>query len=483
MYRTLIAEDEPAAMRYLRTLVETRFPEFSVVATASNGREALEYAQAQPLDLVITDVKMPVIDGLELVVQLRESHPKLPVVIVSGHEDFEFVRRALNTGVVDYVLKPVTSRRLSEVFHRLSELLRENADGRELQGFKQLVGGETTGDMDEVIRIALLRYGAPPSRFARQTVIRPTEQCKDGFCTTSGRDEHETLLLAHASRIDLPDFVTRCRSAIDPDRRGYHTMVVDAEGVPASRLAAAVESFYQGLDRRIILGQNQLLKSPFDNQPVHSPHRVLSGLIEEAVINSDVGALEALIVEELAKWERASLPILALHASARKLIEAVQQKAVRLSDEPGFDPALEQLLVRARSYRELESALSRLALEIAGLEERGDRAADTASIFTAIKSHLEATYARPHTVESIRTQFRISASYLNKLFRANTGSSFNEYLTQLRVDAAKRLLLESPETPIKNIARYVGYRDPFYFSRVFRNTTGESPSEFLRARQ
>ncbi|HUX21459.1 MAG TPA: AraC family transcriptional regulator, partial [Spirochaetia bacterium] len=145
--------------------------------------------------------------------------------------------------------------------------------------------------------------------------------------------------------------------------------------------------------------------------------------------------------------------------------------------------SLEQMLARATSFQDFGSSLRKLSMEAAGLQGSGGEPTSPSSVFTAIRSYLESSYAQGHTVESIRTRFRISPSYLTKLFRAKTGHSFNEYLTLLRIDAAKRLLLESPEMPVKNVARYVGYKDPFYFSRVFRNVTGTSPTEFSKTQR
>jgi YesN/AraC family two-component response regulator len=485
MYRALLAEDEPAAMRYLRTLIENHFPDFSIVATASNGKEALEYAEKLAPDVVLTDVKMPLIDGLELVARLKESSPKIPVVIVSGYQDFEYVRRALNTGVVDYVLKPVTSRRLAEVFQRIGGLLRRNADERSLLAFRRLLDGDVAEqpEDDGAVRLAILRYGAPPSRFSYETGYHLLQCCRDGFCTLLGRDEHEAILVCSSMQFGSTAFADFCKGSIEPSAGPYHTMLLEPDVVSAAMLAKAVDSLYSSLDRLIVLGRNQILRGPLEDKQKIMLDRMLPDRIEEAVINSNTEALTSLIKRELGRWEDAQLPAIDLQTSARKMIEFVQQAAVRAIGETELNSSLEQSLVRAASFQEFGSSLCELAMEVAGLTNTENDPPTSSSVFTAIRSYLEDSYAQAHTVESIRARFRISPSYLTKLFRANTGHSFNEYLTLLRIDAAKKLLLESPEMPIKNIARYVGYRDPFYFSRVFRNVTGKSPTEFLETQR
>lgn len=106
MPRILLVEDEPAAGRYLRSVIELHHPDFSVVGIAEDGRDALEQVRRLDPDLVITDVKMPVMDGIEFVAELKKKFSDLPALIVSGYQEFEYARRALDTGVVDYLLKP-----------------------------------------------------------------------------------------------------------------------------------------------------------------------------------------------------------------------------------------------------------------------------------------------------------------------------------------------------------------------------------------
>jgi len=116
----LLVEDEPASADYLASLIRRELSGMKVVAVAENGEEALQFIRRQPVDIVVTDIKMPVMDGLKLAEAVRTAWPMIPVVIVSGYELFDYAKTALRFGVSDYLLKPVKPRELVECLERIA---------------------------------------------------------------------------------------------------------------------------------------------------------------------------------------------------------------------------------------------------------------------------------------------------------------------------------------------------------------------------
>ena len=107
MYRVFVAEDEPAALNHILTLIELKCPRFEVAGTADNGRTAFEQLEKLRPDVLITDVRMPLMDGIELVCKVKEKYPSVLSVIISGYQEFDYARAAIQAGVCDYLLKPV----------------------------------------------------------------------------------------------------------------------------------------------------------------------------------------------------------------------------------------------------------------------------------------------------------------------------------------------------------------------------------------
>ncbi len=134
MNRILLVEDEPASAEYLAGVLRRDLPGMEVAGIAENGEEALRIIRQERVDIVVTDIKMPVMDGLELAEAVRTSWPMIPVVIVSGYELFEYAKTALRFGVSDYLLKPVKARELAECLERVALRLEYSRRARKALG-------------------------------------------------------------------------------------------------------------------------------------------------------------------------------------------------------------------------------------------------------------------------------------------------------------------------------------------------------------
>lgn len=125
MYTAIIAEDSKPILRNIEALMQSMELPVRIAATASNGLDALEYIKANPVDILLTDIRMPKLDGLALIGECRLVNPALKAVLISGYSDFEYTRKALNLQVFDYLLKPVERQQLAEVMQRLVAYLEE----------------------------------------------------------------------------------------------------------------------------------------------------------------------------------------------------------------------------------------------------------------------------------------------------------------------------------------------------------------------
>jgi len=131
MIRVMIVEDEPHAIRRLQRLIERNADDFEVVATAFDGRDALEKLEALPCDVVFTDMRMPVMDGVELMRILNERYPECLRVVISGYQDFEYMSSAVRMQAMDYLLKPLEEEALVQLLERIREKYRQKHRGQE----------------------------------------------------------------------------------------------------------------------------------------------------------------------------------------------------------------------------------------------------------------------------------------------------------------------------------------------------------------
>lgn len=125
MYNLMIVDDEPLTREYFKLNIHKLDERWEVVAEAMEGSEALEILDKLNIDLVITDIKMPVMDGLELCKVVSEKYPNIKLVILSGYDEFDFARQAVKYGVVDYILKPIVKEELKSMLGKVAKVLDE----------------------------------------------------------------------------------------------------------------------------------------------------------------------------------------------------------------------------------------------------------------------------------------------------------------------------------------------------------------------
>lgn len=159
MIRVLLVEDEPASQDYLQSIVRRELPEMELAGVCENGEEALALMRKSRVDIIVTDIAMPVMDGLQLAEAVRGAFPLIPVVIVSGYERFEYAKTALRYGVSDYLLKPVKPSEMRDCLRRLALRLEFS------RGAQQALGENLTRDeearLDEELGLAVKEAPCP----------------------------------------------------------------------------------------------------------------------------------------------------------------------------------------------------------------------------------------------------------------------------------------------------------------------------------
>ncbi len=470
MYTILIVEDEPAAMRYLKTLIALKCPSFSVVATAEDGMEALSAARSCSPDLIITDIRMAGMGGLELVDNLKSEFLDTPVVIASGYREFEYARRALDTGVVEYLLKPVNPEKLAETLDALVPRLEMKRKKNEEAAIYSLLQGDapmgteaSEQERSELFRVAVAKFGGP--------MARQEEGKEADHFTFIGKDETERIFLVPKRRMSSDEFAARVASVMGRMTTSYSTVRVLAKGVVGSDLEREIRELRKELEKAIVIGVSQVLLAPPPEQKTYELDLVTRDRLAYALANSRYGEIEGILRELADSWRERKLPLPYAKAALRMVLGLI---AVSDADT---DYQLDLLLSEARGWDDVAAGVWSLASSLLSLEQEAGND-EAPAFFRRICRHIDTRYAESLTLTDLCEAFHISRPYMYKLFRKFEGTSFNEYLTRRRIEAAKRLIAESPSMPLKDVAQYVGYQDQFYFSRVFKSLTGIPPSEY-----
>ena len=331
MYRVFVAEDEPAALNHILTLIELKCPRFEVAGTADNGRTAFEQLEKLRPDVLITDVRMPLMDGIELVCKVKEKYPSVLSVIISGYQEFDYARAAIQAGVCDYILKPVKP----SVFQDCMRTIRGKLDKSYYTLRNRMLHKMSTVDTDMIDKmefsrifseegyyVALFRKNGLPQRFVNtgETEIFsiPEEQLM-----VYGRDEMETLCICPKELMIYGSFYELMQHIIEKERRSafYYTLVLQAEVIPPEELPSAIQRIYQKLDSCLVIGKNRTIMLPEQEEQQ-------TGFLEEG---NDLEYLRLLLshgerrkaIEEVercfAEWEKREYTQLVIEDKVREI--------------------------------------------------------------------------------------------------------------------------------------------------------------------
>jgi two-component system, response regulator YesN len=399
MWKVLIADDEPKIRRGLRATVEQIRPDMQVVAEAEDGEMALALVQREKPDILMVDVRMPFLNGLDLIQKINDVWRDCVIIVVSGHDEFEYAQRALKLKVFEYVLKPVPQDVLAAVLQRAEE---ELTTARRRNHYLSWARDQLEKNMP-ILREQLLRDWIH-GRLSRSEI---QEQASFLGVTTAG---YRMIALIHVMErlhgAELPQ---------EKDRR--------------------IEMFAA---RRVV---DEALRS-------FSPVTVFLDDQEDVVALTGPASVQG--------WAQA--------------IEVVESRAAG---------SLTHGLVIAHAPIP-EDGMEGLAEIYEGLSAEVARRSGHRSFVLQAQNYIDSNYGKPElTLEEVACAVQVSPGYLSRLLKRETGFSFVDYLTRVRITKAVHLMSD-PAMKVYEVAEAVGYQSQHYFSRAFKRVFGRSPMEYRK---
>lgn len=482
MKRVQVVDDEQHVVDHLVRIIERELAgEFVVTGTASSGRQTLETIAALNPDILVMDVRMPGLSGLDTIRELRRRGLEPAVILSTAYERFDIVREALELGVSGYLLKPVAKDALVRALRLAASRLDRDAalkpaeDSLEFAGETFLLGlmAGRNEPGNSLSRLGITKswalVGAADFRRAaktdRETLESALQYKSQALCgpLAGGRC---AIYLPLASPDEAEDaerrLVEAVQAAFGDDFRGGRV-----------RLGFAVRSI-DALDGAWTEALSRLTKPRGEGDRSSASFDAVQDF-DEALEQGDASRLRAALDAMLAPFER-SEPA----AADRYQIIAVLGAAVaRLAGSGHLDAgaarsALDFDDLREASGREFGLlARSRLPI-ITGALSRSRR---WSAALTEAVEYLGAHYGDALTLDRVADAVGVTPKRLSRHFIEELGQGFSEYLTDLRVGKAK-LLLSLPGVSVKQVSKECGYTDPNYFARLFKKITGVTPTEF-----
>ncbi len=490
MYQVLIVDDEMPALRYMAAIVEKYAPGFAVAQTCTSGEAALSYLKEHPVDLLLTDISMPSMDGIALALKARELHSDIHIIIVTGFADFDYAKRAIRASVDDYILKPVSVSQMREVLDKLRLTLDEEQSARIPQALSALFSGR---GFDEALLtrqfgggrfwFALLRWGnLGASRGPLKTTsVIPLPGAP--FHALYGRDEDEQLLFMPVTGgTTSQDFHAAVQSYADHARSApTQTILFSRNPGTLNDLPDFFARAAEAMEQTVIIGRRQaafLSGSRHTDQTRHISGAALKRL-EHFILDCNTRMVKDAFVSYAIEWERSHLPQMYAATMVQQLVHLVL--SVRPVSGPQQDAIIKDahdLLINAASYGDLMSSLYSVLFDMGNIK---DKKLSTEDLYQYAVAYIQENYAKSISIQNVCAEIGISQTYLSRLFRKHGNTSFNAFLTQHRLNMAMTLMRQHPDMALRNVAGCVGYDDYAYFSKVFHQVVGMTPSQWMAA--
>lgn len=489
MIRTVIAEDELPLLRGLGQMIEQIDPRFQIVCSAKNGKEALEYLTQHSADLLLTDINMPLINGLQLIHQARQLDPRLLSVILSGYSEFEYARQAITLGVKNYLLKPVDRGELCQILETVASEITQNAYRQKRSALIELLFcGNDHFVQDRSWKPFTVLYlcqgayqsGQPADELPKPgamsdgimwNMIRERWACSDFWLFYGQRPNEAIWLFEEDRQVQLAEV----QALVDERLQAKLPLTVAvAKKIDLPELTRSINRLHQWIAQGSVLGESRILRQ----EPAEA---------EEILSLADKSTLRVAIQKQ--HWDDFTLQVQriaspALHqsktqASLELLLSTILQMVLEETDagsEKDPEAVVRELISSSDDRQSLFRAFFDYCRDL--FHHSVFDASNKTALMQSIEKYIQDHISEPLSLKQLSGKFGLVAPYLSKLFKAYTGMSPAQYVQSMRVETAKKMLVEHPSMLSKDIAEQLGYSSPLYFSKTFYRSVGMYPSEY-----
>lgn len=511
----LVVDDEPNIAEGLKFLIERYLPNCHVIGLAYDGTDGFEKVLRLEPDIVLADICMPQVDGIEMIRKLKDHGCSARFIILSGFAEFEYAQNAIALGVEGYLLKPVEEDELKKIFNQVCQtIIREKTEKNQISKIKhQAFEMELKSILDsmnekEVILERLNRINFPINEDGYIcTIFESTIPFDEiDFKDSKMKNKIDTCITISKKNIIIPysrtllvlilifdkkigiDKIKKCikkvQSQIINNTDNTISIGIGLYNKNAYNIRESFEEARCALNYKIIKGKGSITlfheikdidteKMFIDPNDIKNLENSIDLMDNEAckkVIDIIFYKFEQLDNRSLSDLQTLSLNIILIGIKKMPLMQ------LQINDYLGMNILSLENIARFKNIDQLKNwvfnmlkSMNELMLE-EDIPERRD-------IIEEIKEFINRNYNSKISLKEIAEKFFINPYYLSQLFKKRTGETYQSYLTGIRVSRAKRLL-EETDLKLYEIGMMVGYADANYFNKVFENLEGVKPSDY-----
>lgn len=417
MTTMLIIDDEYYIRLGIRNAIDWEAIDVSIIGEAEDGEQGLELILKLNPDLILMDIRMPFLDGIQLMEKLSEYQLECGIIILSGYDEFEYAQKAIKNGVLEYLLKPIEKEKLLNVVENASKTIRKR---KSTHRYQKLIAQEIS-----VIQMQFLR-----DLLVGKIISEAIIQRKINSLDISLDSENMQIM-----NIKLDD---------------YHLLERQLSSSELHNLRKTVEYH---LSEQLLLGS------------------CFTGILVE--IAPDEWAVLLSYLDKSSNIEKE------LHQNISRVFKDLQI-AVSHTVSISISPVFHSLTDSSQAYKAARIANKKfIPASNSVVYPNTDRVEGVRPEVGEAVKYMKQHFNENITIQAVAEKLYLSPSYLMHIFKNDLGKTFNTFLTDYRIEVAKELLQE-PGCHIYEIARQVGYQDVKYFNKIFKRYTQLNPSDYVR---
>lgn len=496
MYKVLIVDDEPIVREGLEYIIEWEEFGFQVIETAENGKKGLEKIHSFNPDLVITDIRMPGMDGIEMVREARKENLPAKFIVLSGYSDFNYAKEAMSLGMLYYLLKPIEEEELIKALKKIKQQLHEEKKRQKtLKQYKEyemtakikgfLLNQKEFERMGEVLDYHSFRL---ISCFSNLPQVQRNE--------LEDQMQHFTDVPLYVFTHGTTIYLLVCDANDEQFQRIVDELMNCLRGAKGDRWVALsrkvyslqqTKFLYQEIlelqEKRYLFPEMDVLSSKIlekqlkDNSQAGDGSQTLRERLSEAIKKSNGEDITEVLNLYTDFYRTSGWPVEKIKADLSNLVLYCIEFLERVMEKPVKEQEKNKIIsviLSEKSFLKTIEFLKEVFIDFGRFFYESNEKQD---IVEEIVRYTKKNYHKELTLTNLAKRFNYSHSYLGKKFRTEMEMGYNTFLDQIRVNQAKRLL-ENHSLFVYEIAEKVGYSNADYFHKKFKKVTGLSPKQY-----
>lgn len=529
MVKLLICDDEVKICRLIKNLINWEELGAEVVGMAYDGLTAMQIAEKEKPDIIITDIRMPGMDGLDMIRRIREQKMNTDFIIISGYRQFDYAQKAIRYGVEDYIVKPINEKELYQMVSRIIEKrsrnrrlirgkesaemqLRENQKLMQSNYLSQMLdGGKESGEshrhlgLEGTMRAVLIKPDIDcqengPTIY--QALLRKVgEIVEEVFgqmmlpCVSAVKDEGVFLIFSYDEDVDLNTILRKLKRKIIAQSNTFFprftiTIGIGRQKSSISRISESIEEARRAVLSRLFIGTGEIIREEELQDEGDDAGTDLFPHTAKGVMLDKIEIFDAQGVDDMVR--SIALKLEGMDTTNGFLVKKLAESILRVylfgTEILRGDGSEQQI----RDHWSLKFCMCQSAEEV--FEQLGMFLKEDLEALTEQKNQAQLRpirdarkYLQDHYNETVRLEdvaemLGFNSAYFSTLFKKETGNTFSEYLIKLRISRARNLLTDTSD-PVADVSEQVGYADLKYFSKIFKRETGLTPSEYRKLYQ